>query len=96
MVTRVYSRPFYFQLLDLFGDATLCSRAADGFSVVLEDSDILNQKNHSISRVRSHGPAQLCVCSSFAVFVQLMHKQQFCVEVVPELVSQFNSAAPGI
>ena len=42
------------QLLDLFGDATLCSSSADGFSVILRDSDILNQKNHSITRVRSH------------------------------------------
>jgi DNA repair/transcription protein MET18/MMS19 len=63
------------KLLDVFGDATLCGRAADGFSVILKDSDILNQKNHSITR--------------------LMHKQQFCVEVVPELASRFNSAAPG-
>jgi cobalamin synthase len=39
------------QLLDVFGDATLCGRAADGFSVILKDSDILNQKNHSITRV---------------------------------------------
>ena len=53
---------------------------------------------HHKSKVPQTTSLWLCVCSRnipIALFVQLMHKQQFCVEVVPELVSQFNSTAPG-
>ena len=53
---------------------------------------------HHKSKVPQTTSLWLCVCSRnipIALFVQLMHKQQFCVEVVPELVSRFNSAAPG-
>ena len=50
------------QLFDLFGDARLSHHVADGFSVILEDSDeVLNAKCHAVTRVR-HGTTD-CVIS---------------------------------
>jgi DNA repair/transcription protein MET18/MMS19 len=63
------------KLFDLFGDPHLSSEAADGFSVILKDNEIVFGKNLAITK--------------------LMHRQKFCLEVVPELVKRFSEAEPG-
>lgn len=76
------------------------SHAANGFSVLLKDrEEVLNSKCHAVVRVSpctlvsllyEVGSVLNCSCP-----FQLMHKQQFFVEVVPELVRRFGGAPLG-
>ena len=86
---------FFLQLFDLFSDDCLSSSAADGFSVILDDSEIglsSKSRNSTISVGHSLGEGD---DNSMSFLLQLFWKQQFFSEIVPELVTRFNQTPQG-
>ena len=86
------------QLLSILGDPVLSTAAAKGFQLILSDvTDVLNRRCQANVRVGME-----CVYMWYCVVVhpppplpQLMYKQKFFMEIVPEIVRQFHEGVPG-